>query len=101
MYIIYALMIFTLTHVHVHSHTFTCTCQTMMQQARGGRCDNPTFKDCLQNAVTIRAQKSLELDRVRGNCRGGKRKRLTMDAEPLKIDSTPLPKHKRTVKRHS
>ena len=42
------------------------------QRARGRRCDNPTVEDCLQNAVVIQAQKSLELDRVRGNCRGRK-----------------------------
>ena len=39
------------------------------QRARGGRCDNPTLKESLQNAVAIRAQRSLELDRVQGNCR--------------------------------
>lgn len=36
-----------------------------MQRARGRRCDNPTLKESLQNAVAIRAQRSLEL----GNCR--------------------------------
>ena len=64
-----------------------------MQRARGGRCDNPTLKESLQNAVAIRAQRSLELDRVQGNCR---RKRRLFDAEPLEIDCTPLPKRKRT-----
>ena len=39
------------------------------QRARGGRCDNPTVQDVLKNAVAIRAQQSLELDRVQGNCR--------------------------------
>ena len=64
------------------------------QRARGGRCDNPTIKDCLASAVAIRAQQSLELDRVRGNCR---RKRLLEDTnEPTcTLDSTPLPKRKR------
>jgi len=36
------------------------------QHARGGRCDNPTLKESLQNAVAIRAQHSLELDHVQG-----------------------------------
>ena len=63
------------------------------QQARGGRCDNPTIKDCLARAVAIHAQQSLELDWVRGNCR---RKRLLEDTnEPTCIlDSTPLPNRK-------
>lgn len=61
------------------------------QRSRGRRCDNPNLKECLQNSVTIRAQKSLELDRVQGNCR---RKRRLPDS-CLEIDSTPLPKRKR------
>ena len=32
------------------------------QRACGGPCDNPSLKECLQNAVAIRAQGSLELD---------------------------------------
>ena len=40
-----------------------------IQQARGQRCNNPTLQESLQNAVAIRAQHSLELDRVQGNCR--------------------------------
>lgn len=59
-----------------------------MQRARGGRCDNPIVQNCLTNAVAIRAQKSLQLDAVKGNCR---RKR----AQEEVIDSTPLPKRKR------
>ena len=39
-----------------------------MQRARGGRCDNPTVQNCVTNAVAIRAQKSLQLDAVKGNC---------------------------------
>ena len=61
------------------------------QRARGGRCDNPTIKECLQNAVAIRAQHSLELDRVQGNCR---RKRRLVDTDNPGIDNTPLPKRK-------
>lgn len=42
------------------------------QRSRGGRCDNPTIKDCLINSLAIRAQQSIEMDQVRGNCRGKK-----------------------------
>ena len=63
-----------------------------MQRTRGGRCDNPTIQQSLQNAIAIRAQHSLELDRVQGNSR---RKRRLFDDFP-KIDDTPLPKRKRS-----
>ena len=63
------------------------------QRSRGGRCENPCFQDCLHNAVAIRAQRSLELDRVQGNCR--RKRRLP---SPEKIDATPLPKRKRVTK---
>ena len=62
------------------------------QHARGGRCDNPTVQDALKNAVAIRAQQSLELDRVQGNRR---RKRNTVDTDNLDNNCTPLPKRKR------
>ena len=67
------------------------------QRARGGRCDNPSLKECLQNAVAIRAQGSLELDRVRGNCR---RKRQSEESNKPGIDCTPLPKRKRCSKKN-
>ena len=63
------------------------------QRSRGRRSDNPSVKECLQNAVAIRAQKSLQLDRVRGNCR-----RKPEDGDPHVVtesDSIPLPKRKR------
>ena len=62
------------------------------QRARGGRCDNPTLHEAVQNAVSIHTQQSLELDRVQGNCR---RKRLIYD-EPPEVDNSPLPKRKRS-----
>ena len=62
------------------------------QRARGGRCDNPTVHECLKSAVAIRAQRSLEMDRVQGNCR---RKRRAVDGDSPMIDSAPLPKRKR------
>lgn len=60
------------------------------QRSRGRRSDNPDLKECLQNSIAIRAQKSLELDRVQGNCR---RKRCLPDS-CFEIDNTPLPKRK-------
>ena len=65
------------------------------QRARGRRSDNPSFKECLQNANAMRAQRSLELDRVQGNCR---RKRRLVDTDNHEIDNTPLPKRKRSKK---
>lgn len=64
-----------------------------MQRARGRRCDNPTLKESLQNAVAICAQRSLELDQVQGNCRW---KRQLFNEPPV-IDNTPLPKRKRSM----
>lgn len=56
---------------------------------------HPTIKESLQNAAAIRAHCSLELDRVQGNYR---RKRRLVDTEKPVIDSTPLPKRKRSQK---
>lgn len=64
------------------------------QRSRGGRCDNPTIEQCLKNAVAIRAQRSLNLDLVRGNCR---RKRQVMQNDGSDIDSTPLPKRRKSA----
>ena len=61
------------------------------QRARGGRCDNPSMKECIQNSIAIRAQQGLELDHVRGNSRY--KRRVTSDTEV--IDDTPPPKRKR------
>ena len=60
------------------------------QRARGGRNDNPTIQQCVDNSAALRIQKSQALDPVRGNC---SRKRLFK--EPPQIDNTPLPKRKR------
>ena len=38
------------------------------QRARGGRCDNPTVKTCIEAAQSLRVQKSFGLQPVRGNC---------------------------------
>ena len=61
------------------------------QRACGGRSENPTAKNFLDNTVSIRVQGSVALDPVRGNCR--KRRRAGKE-----IDETPLPKRKRTSK---
>ena len=64
------------------------------QRSRGHRCGNPNFKECIQNAVSIRAQRSLDLDRVRGNCR--QKRRLGNDGFVVnKDDEETLPKRKR------
>lgn len=59
------------------------------QRARGGRNDNPTVKQCIQNAGALRVQKSHALDPVRGNCR---QKRQQED-KVIDIDE-PLPKRR-------
>lgn len=63
------------------------------QRSKGGRSDNPTAQLCLQNAASLRLQGSLAQDPVRGNCC---RKRRLFPTET--IDSTPLPKHRKTSK---
>lgn len=57
------------------------------QRARGGRNDNPTVRQFLDNTVSLRVQGSAALNPVRGNC--GKR--------PIEktADETPLPKRPR------
>ena len=63
------------------------------QRTRGG-CDNPSIREALQNVVAIRAQRSIQLDRVQGNCR---RKRNLLDPDEADvIDETPLPKRGRS-----
>ena len=51
------------------------------QRARGGRCDNPTVKSCLEAAQRIRVQRSLALQPVRGNC--GRKRRLFPEKEVI------------------
>ena len=62
------------------------------QHSRGGRCDNPSIQESLRSAVAIRAQHSLKLDLVQGNCR---RKKHVIDSEADTIDNSPLPKRRR------
>ena len=62
------------------------------QHGCGGRNDNPTVKQFLDNTVSLRVQGSAALDPVRGNCR---KRRQTV---PF-IDETPLPKRKRKRKK--
>lgn len=64
------------------------------QRARGGRCDNPTVGSCLEAAQSIRVQRSLALQPVRGNC--SRKRRLFSGKE--EIDDTPLRKRSRSNK---
>ena len=61
------------------------------QRARGGRNENPTLQQCIDNSAALRIQKSQALNPVRGNC---SRKRKLFE-DPPQIDNTPLPKHKK------
>ena len=58
------------------------------QRYKGGRSDNPSVKEFLDNTVSLRVQGSAALEPLRGNCT---RKRKG----PLSVDDTPLPKRKR------
>ena len=66
------------------------------QRARGGRNENPNLQQCIHNAAALRVQKSIALDPVRGNC---SRKRRLFDDEQPTIDSTPLLKRSRTMRK--
>ena len=59
------------------------------QRYKGGRNENPSVKDFLDNTVSLRVQGSSALEPLRGNC---SRKRNA----PMVIDSDPLPKRKRS-----
>ena len=69
------------------------------QRERGGLCDNPTVQESLKSAVAIRAQRSLNLDRVQGNCSGKRRLIESQKEFEEEIDATPLPKRKRHSKK--
>lgn len=60
-------------------------------RARGGRCENPTVRGCLESAQSLRVQGSLALQPVRGN---SSRKRRLFPG-PEHIDSEPLQKKPR------
>ena len=62
------------------------------QRACGGRNENPSARQFLDNTVSLRVQGSAALDPVRGNCR--KRKRIKKNTQFV-IDETPLPKRRR------
>ena len=62
------------------------------QCSRGGRCDNPSIHESLRSAVAIRAQHSLKLDLVKGNCRT---KRHLFDSEADTINNSQLLKCRR------
>ena len=60
-------------------------------RARGGRCDNPTVKSVIESAQSLRIQRSLALQPVRGNC--SRKRCLFPEAEEV-IDNEPLLKRK-------
>ena len=62
------------------------------QRYKGGRNDNPSVKEFVDNAVSLRVQGSAALEPLRGNC-SKKRK-----SELLHIDNNPLPKRRRSSK---
>ena len=62
------------------------------QRACGGRNENPSARQFLDNTVSLRVQGSAALDPVRGNCR--KKKRIKKNTQSV-IDETPLPKRRR------
>lgn len=57
---------------------------------KGGRNDNPSIKEFVDNAVSLRVQGSAALEPLRGNCSRKK------NAESLCLDDNPLPKRKRS-----
>ena len=59
------------------------------QRYKGGRSDNPSVKEFIDNSVSLRVQGSAALEPLRGNC---SRKR---QHRPLQVDETPLPKRPR------
>ena len=63
------------------------------QRMKGGRSDNPSAEQFLQNATSIRLQGSVAQDPVRGN---SSRKRLQYQSEV--IDDAPLPKRRKSRK---
>ena len=63
-------------------------------RARGGRCDNPIVRASIDSAQSLRVQRSLALQPVRGNSRS--KRRLLPDAKEV-IDSQPLPKRKKVT----
>ncbi len=52
------------------------------QRAKGGRNDNPTVQQFIDNTVSLRVQGSAALNPVRGNCRK-RRVESTFDNKPL------------------
>ena len=61
------------------------------QRACGGRNENPSARQFLDNTVSLRVQGCAALDPVRGNCRERKQIKNTQSV----IDETPLPKRRR------
>lgn len=60
-------------------------------RSRGGWCDNPTAKSCLESAQSLRVQGSMAMQPIRGN--SSRKRRLFQDQEI--ISTKPLPKKPR------
>ena len=65
-------------------------------RARGGRCENPTAKDCLQSAQSLRVQGSFAMQPIRGN---SSRKKRLFQVDGCQVDSAPLSKRPRCTKK--
>lgn len=62
------------------------------QRYKGGRNENPSVKEFLDNTVSLRVQGSAALEPLRGNC-SRKRNAIAL------VDEAPLPKRKRSAKK--
>ena len=66
-------------------------------RARGGRCENPSAKDCLVSAQSLRVQGSFAMQPIRGN--SSRKKRLFPEGCDVTVDNTPLSKRPRNSKK--
>lgn len=60
------------------------------QRMRGGYNDNPNVQTFLKNTVSLRVQGSLASKPFKGNC-------TSREKNSLAVDSTPLPKRRRST----
>ena len=64
-------------------------------RARGGQCENPTAKDCLESAQSLRVQGSFAMQPIRGN--SSRKKHLFPGG--CEVDNSPLSKRPRCTKK--
>ena len=65
------------------------------QRYKGGRNDNPSVKEFVDNTVSLRVQGSAALEPLRGNSSSRKRR-----ADSVHLDDNPLPKRSRSRKNY-